>query len=94
MDNRPEKPDRQLENKLRGEIPYIISQSLKALKQLFKDNGLYESPRSREHVAELYADSDSVQAFRQERMTRDISKSIKSTDLHEVNKKYCEETER
>lgn len=94
MDNRPEQPDRRLEDKLKDEIPYIIGQALKELKQLFKDNGLYESPRSRELVAELYADSDSVQAFIQERMTRDISKSIKSTELHELYKKYCEETER
>lgn len=94
MDNRPEMPDRQLEDKLKDEIPYIIGQALKELKQLFKDNGLYESPRSRELVAELYADSDSVQAFLQERMTRDISKSIKSTELHELYKKYCQETER
>ena len=63
MDNRPEKPDRQLEDKLRDEIPYIIEQALKELKQLFEDNALYESERSRELVAELYADSDSVQAF-------------------------------
>lgn len=94
MDNRPEKPDRQLEDKLRDEIPYIIEQALKELKQLFEDNALYESERSRELVAELYADSDSVQAFLQERMIRDISKSIKSTKLHELYKKYCEETER
>lgn len=94
MDNRPEKPDRQLEDKLIDEIPYIIKQALKELKQLFGDNALYESERSKELVAELYADSDSVQAFLQERMIRDISKSIKSTDLHELYKKYCEETER
>lgn len=94
MDNRPEKPDRQLEDKLRDEIPYIIDQSLKEVEQLFEDNGLFESKRSRELVAELYADSDSVQAFIQERMVRDISKSIKSTELHELYKKYCEETER
>ena len=94
MDNRPKTPDRQLGDKLRDEIPYIIGQALKELKLLFKDNGLYESSRSRELVMELYADSDSVQAFIQERMTRDISKSIKSTELHELYKKYCEETER
>lgn len=94
MDNRPEAPDRQLEDKLREEIPYIIGQALKELKQLFNDNALHESERSRELVAELYADSDSVQAFIQERMARDISKSIKSTELHELYKQYCEETER
>ena len=94
MDNRPEKPDRQLEEKLKKEIPYIIGQALKELKKLFEDNALYESERSRELVSELYADSDSVQAFIQERMIRDISKSIKSTELHKSYKKYCEETER
>ena len=94
MDNRPEKPDRQLEDKLKKEIPYIISQALKELQKLFEENALYESKRSRELVAELYADSDSVQAFIQERMVKDISKSIKSTELHELYKKYCEETER
>lgn len=94
MDNRPETPDRQLEDKLKDEIPYIIEQALKELKQLLEDNALYESERSRELVAELYADSDSAQAFLQERMIRDISKSIKSTELHELYKKYCEETER
>src|SRR5699024_461074 len=94
MNNRPEKPDRQLEEKLKEEIPYIIGQALKELKQLFDDNALYESERSRELVAELYANSDSVQAFLQERMVRDISKSIKSTELHELYKKYCEKSER
>ena len=94
MDNRPEKPDRQLEDKLKKEIPYIIGQALKELQKLFEENVLYESERSRELVAELYADSDSVQAFIQERMVRDVSKSIKSTKLHELYKKYCEETER
>ena len=64
------------------------------MKELFVGNALYESKRSRELVEELYADSDSVQAFIQERMTRDRSKSIKSTELHELYKKYCEETER
>lgn len=94
MDNRPEKPDRQLEDKLKDEIPYIIGQSVKELRQLFEDNSLYESERSRELVAELYADSDSVQAFIQERMVKNRLKSIKSTELHELYKKYCEETER
>lgn len=94
MDNRPEEPDRQLNDKLKNEIPYIISQALKELRGLFEENSLYESKRSRELVAELYADSDSVQAFIQERLTKDISKSIKSTELHELYKKYCEEIER
>lgn len=53
MDKRPEMPDRQLEEKLAEEIPYIIKQALKELRELFEDNMLFESERSRELVAEL-----------------------------------------
>lgn len=94
MDNRPKVPDRQLEEKLAEEIPYIIKQALKELRELFEDNMLFESERSRELVAELYADSDSVQAFLQEKTVKDIQESIRTTELLEVYKKYCEETER
>lgn len=94
MDKRPEIPDRQLEDKLFAEIPYIIQQALKELHELFEENALFESKRSRELVAELYADSDSVQAFLQDQTVKDIEKSIRTTELLESYKKYCEETER
>lgn len=94
MNNRPETPDRQLEDKLFAEIPYTIQQALKELRELFEENALFESQRSRELVAELYADSDSVQAFLQEQTVKDIEKSIKTTELLEAYKKFCEETER
>ena len=94
MDNRPKIPDRQLEEKLAEEIPYIIKQALKALQELFDNNILYESVHSKELVAELYADSDSVQAFLQDKTDKNIQKSIRTTELLEEYKKYCEETER
>lgn len=94
MDHRPEVPDRQLEDKLKMEIPYIIQQALKELRELFTDNALFESERSRKLVAELYADSDSVQAFLQEKINRDAKNSIKTTKLLDAYKEYCEVTER
>ncbi len=94
MDNKPETPDRQLEEKLLLEIPYLIQQALKELQDLFSNNSLFESARSRELVAELYADSDSAQAFLQECMVKDAEKSVKTTELLEKYKSYCEETER
>lgn len=94
MDNRPKVPDRQLEEKLAEEIPYIIKEALKELQELFNNNTLFESEHSKELVAELYADSDSVQAFLQEKTVKDIQKSIRTTELLEEYKKYCEETER
>lgn len=94
MNHRPETPDRELEDKLISEIPYIIQQALKELKELFADNVLFENNRSRELVAELYADSDSVEGFLQEKMIKSSDKSIKTTELLKAYKKYCEETER
>lgn len=94
MDNRPAVPDRQLEDKLISEIPYIIQLALQELKELFASNQLFESARSRELVSELYAESDSVQAFLQAQTTRDMKGSIKTTGLLEAYKKYCEESER
>ena len=94
MDNRPKVPDRQLEEKWTEEMPYIIKQALKELQELFQDNVLFESKHSKELVAELYADSDSVQAFLQDKTDKDIQKSIRTTELLGEYKKYCEETER
>lgn len=94
MDNRPGTPDRQLEDKLKAEIPYIISQALKELQMLFEENSLFESRRSKELVQELYADSDSVQGFILECMERDLDGSIKTTELMEMYKKYCQNVER
>lgn len=94
MDHKPDVPDRQLEEKLIEEIPYIIQQALKELKILFDDNALLESERSKQLVSELYADSDSVQAFLQEDLVRDSNKSIKTTELLKAYRKYCEQSER
>ena len=94
MDNRPVKPDRQLINKIRAEIPYIIQQALKGLQELLDSNELYESTRSRQLVEELYSDCDSVQAFIRDRLAKDFSEKIKTKELSEMYKSYCQEVER
>lgn len=94
MDNRPEKPDRQLISKIQNEIPYIIQQGLKGLHELLENNELYESPRSRELVEELYSDCDSVQAFIRECLQRDIKAQIRTKELSDSYKKYCQDSER
>ena len=94
MDNRPNKPDRQLIDKIREEIPYIIQRALKGLQELLDSNELYESPRSRQLVEELYSDCDSVQAFIRDRLVKDVSGKIKTKELSEMYKSYCQEAER
>lgn len=94
MDNRPDKPDRQLISKIKAEIPYIIQQALKGLQELMKSNELYESPRSRELVEELYSDCDSVQAFIRECLEKKYTAKTRTRELSDAYKKYCQESER
>ena len=94
MDKRPDAPDRQLTEKLRAEIPYLIHKAVKELKTLFDENQLFESERSRELVSELYADSDTVQAFILEKSDRDPLFSVKTTELLAAYRAYCEDAER
>lgn len=55
---------------------------------------LYESTRSRQLVEELYSDCDSVQAFIRDRLAKDFSEKIKTKELSEMYKSYCQEVER
>ena len=62
--------------------------------ELLESNELYESPRSRELVEQLYCDCDSVQAFIRECLHRDINAQTRTKELSESYKKYCQDSER
>ncbi len=94
MDKRPENPDRQLPEKLRADIPYLIHLAVNELRELLKDNTLFVSTRSQELIDQLYADSDTVQAFVLEKLERDSSSSVKTTELLAAYRAYCGDAER
>lgn len=94
MDNKPEIPDRNLDEKLLSEMPYIIITSLKYLKKLYQDNAIFESTTCKQLVAEAYEDADSVMAFLNEKIVFDKTGQIKTNELFMSYKGFCEEKER
>ena len=94
MDKRPDSPDRELDTKLASEMPYIINKAMQAVKEMYAENGIFESGSSKQLVGELYNDSDSVQAFLTARTTKETSQSIKTTELLTGYKQFCQEQER
>ena len=52
------------------------------------------STRSQELIDQLYADSDTVQAFVLEKLERDSSSSVKTTELLAAYRAYCGDAER
>ena len=94
MDHRPENPDRTLTQKIEKEIPWIIREAVRAVQEVYADNRIYESTASKEKVQDLYAESDSVTAFLSEKVERSVTGKIKTSELHEKYKEYCEQEER
>lgn len=94
MDHPAKKPDRNLDAKLRTEIPYILRICLLALRELYENGSLYESELCRESVAQLYRDSDSVKAFLFAHTKKAIGEKIKPCDLYSKYKTFCEDEER
>jgi P4 family phage/plasmid primase-like protien len=94
IDNKPEKPDPQLWDKIKSEIDYVIYQSMNALKRLYENGGIQESDNSRLNVQELYETADNVLAFINNGLVKDTTKRTKQSELYSSYVKYCTETGR
>jgi P4 family phage/plasmid primase-like protien len=94
MDNKPVMPDYQLEEKLIAEMPYIINKSMDALYQLYADGHIFESDSSVNLVNQLYEESDSVKAFLNAKTIKVIGAGVKTTELYQSYKDFCEDEER
>lgn len=89
MMNTPSKADRFLDDKLRREIPYIITLALDGLRKLVADNGYFESARSQQLVMQMYRNSDTVKAFLNEQVVFADGARVKSGELYGAYEKYC-----
>ena len=90
MDNAPDKPDRELKNKLENEILYLINISIKAYKQALERGYIYESENTKRMVAELYSDSDSLQAFLDECTRAEKNDRVSKSQLYQEYLTFCD----
>lgn len=95
MDNTPERRDVDLFDRLVEELPYFVMLSVRALERLYRNGGYFaESDNSRQAVAQMRCDSDSVEAYLTESVYRVRGGRIERGVLFDRYSRYCFENER
>lgn len=95
MDRKPDKADRRLQKKLIGEIDGIIHRYMEALHRFYEHGGVYvESKRSIAEVNRLRHSADSVIAFFDEMIEKNVSGRIERSELFRKYEQYCQTEDR
>ena len=96
MNEKPEKPDIHLTERLTSEkaIRYLIYHAMKAYQRALKAGKIFQSEESHIAVLKYQVANDSVQAFIEEHIERvDGKKTISQTEVFEKYKDFCKEME-
>lgn len=94
MNQVPEKRDPGFFDRLSAEIDDFIWVSVKALERMYQDGKIFESPKSIEAVKRLRCDSDTVEAFLNEKIEKNPNEKIKKLDLYRDYETFCQDMER
>lgn len=97
MDKRPQKRRADFFQVLEQELPYFIRLCVKALESLYEAGTLKESSRSREAVKRLRCESDTVEAFLNEKcfvVRGRNSLKVKKSELYLSYSEFCEDSDR
>jgi P4 family phage/plasmid primase-like protien len=95
MNEKPIKRDPNLNKKLEKEIPYLIHISMNALRRLYKRGGILESSGSLERIRQLRNDSDTIEAFINEKCVPSAETNrLERSELYKAYCQYCEGEER
>ena len=98
MNEEPKIRDPELPERLEAEIPYLIHLAMEALYRMYNrpDKRIFESQNSKDKVAQLRNDSDTIECFLNEFYVRtsDPSYRVERGALFEKYIDFCEELER
>lgn len=95
MDKKPKKVDRNLGKKLASEIDGIIHRYMAALGRFYANGGQYpNSRRSKEEVKNLRHITDSVIAFMEDRLIKDVDCYVSREEMFNAYNAYCGDEER
>ena len=95
MNNTPTKKDASLFDKLKSESDYFLHLIVEALRRLYSRGEILVSEGSRRATAEMWAASDSVQAFLSDVCEKGTETDrIERAKLFDAYLKYCQEYER
>lgn len=94
MNRVPEKKETDFFDRLSAEIDDFIHISVTALERLYQVGQITESKGSVEAVKRLRCDSDTVEAFLNEKISKDPDSKIKKFDLYRDYERFCQDMER
>lgn len=89
IDRKPEKPDINLEEKLKKQTPYFIRLCVEALRRLYERGEFINCPDSIEAVANARRDNNSVDAFLQDECILGEGYEYERTPLYNLYTLYC-----
>lgn len=89
MDQKPEKADRELDEKLQREVDYLIWKGIAGLRILYQEGEFRETERSRQEVEKLHRAADTVKAFMDECTEQQQGSRIKRKLLYDTYAEYC-----
>ena len=90
----PQKDDMDFFRQLSEERDYFIHLCVDALSRMYDSGRILESAGSKEEVLRLRCDSDTVEAFMQEKIVTDPDGYVLRSKLFEAYSRYCQETGR
>ena len=94
MDKQPETARADFLETLQAETGYFIHLAVDALRRMYADGRIHESPASIEAVKTLRNDSDSVQAFLSANIDKSEEGRIKKKDLYTGYEQFCRDADR
>lgn len=94
MNKVPDKKNPDLFQELEREIDYFLQLAVQALERMYEGGNIINSSASQKAILQLRADSDTVEAFLQDKCEQDTNEKIERTGLYQKYINYCEETDR
>lgn len=89
MNQKPQQEERDLDEKLKREVDYLIWQGIAGLRILYQEGRFRESEGSRQEVEKLHRAADTVKAFMDECTEYQQGSRIKRKLLYEKYAEYC-----
>ncbi len=95
MNEKPEKRDSKLPEKLEKQIPYLLHMAMEALHRMYERGYIIESAGSKEKVRQLRNDSDTIEAFLFDCCkTGNTESKVERKILYDRYVEYCKDNER
>ena len=95
MNEKPDRRDPRLIDRLEEELPYLLHLAMDAMNRMYERGNILESENSKYLVQQLRNDSDTIEAFIFDMcVTDEANAKVSRSELYEEYEQYCKDSER